>query len=76
MQYCKLYVIYIPEESSLATASPCEVGRSQMVTLAPSRMNLAAVARPRPDAPPVTRPTTFFSMALFKCTLLFFVGLL
>jgi len=36
---------------------PSELGRSQMTTLAPFLMNLSEVARPKPEAPPVTRVT-------------------
>lgn len=48
---------------ALATLWPWEVGRSQRVTLAPSRTNRSTVARPNPEAPPVTKATTFFIMA-------------
>lgn len=42
---------------SLATLSPSDVGRSQNTTLAPFLAKRAAVARPSPDAPPVTSVT-------------------
>lgn len=41
----------------LATTCPDEVGRSQIKTFPPWRTILSAVARPRPEAPPVTRAT-------------------
>ena len=40
---------------SADTASAALVCRSMIATLAPSRANNSAVARPMPDAPPVTR---------------------
>src|SRR5580693_6955922 len=40
---------------SCATARPFEPGRSQMITDAPASCSRMVVARPRPDAPPVTR---------------------
>ena len=40
-----------------ATASPDEVGRSQIKTFHPKRISRSAVARPRPEAPPVTSAT-------------------
>ena len=43
--------------SSLATSSPGELGKSRTTTLAPFLTSLSAVALPRPDAPPVTKPT-------------------
>lgn len=42
-----------------ATASPSDEGRSNIATLLPARANLSAVARPNPEAPPVTRLTPF-----------------
>lgn len=47
--------------SVVATSFPFEVGKSQRITFAPSRTNLSTVARPRPDDPPVTKPTIFCS---------------
>lgn len=40
-----------------ATLGPSEFGKSQMIILAPFLTNLSTVARPSPDAPPVTKPT-------------------
>ena len=37
-----------------ATAAPFEAGRSRIVTFAPTAASEAVVARPNPDAPPVT----------------------
>src|SRR5687767_12265721 len=42
---------------SLATSSPDDPGRSAMTTLAPASTKFSTVARPRPEAPPVTRAT-------------------
>src|SRR5690606_15528093 len=47
---------------SAATCSPGEPGRSAMTTFAPPSVSRAAVARPSPEAPPVTSatdPSTF-----------------
>src|SRR5690348_16334681 len=40
--------------SSRATSAPADAGRSKMTTRAPRSSSSSAVARPRPDAPPVT----------------------
>ena len=47
--------------SDLATSAPSEVGRSHSMTLAPWRRNRSAVARPSPDADPVTKLTIPYS---------------
>jgi hypothetical protein len=39
---------------SAAAASPCSAFKSKIATLAPAARNAFTVARPRPDAPPVT----------------------
>src|SRR6516165_3376796 len=41
--------------SARATAGPFEAGRSSIVTFAPAAASDAAVARPNPEAPPVTK---------------------
>lgn len=40
-----------------ARAAPSEVGRSRITADAPFFTRRSTVARPKPDAPPVTRPT-------------------
>ncbi|TNN32158.1 hypothetical protein EYF80_057683 [Liparis tanakae] len=40
-----------------ASAAPSEEGRSRITADAPLRIRRSTVARPRPDAPPVTKPT-------------------
>ncbi len=45
----------------LATSSPAEAGRSSSATRAPAATSRAAVARPRPEAPPVTTALTVLS---------------
>ena len=49
--------------SSLATFSPSLEGRSAITTLAPFFTSLWTVARPKPEAPPVTRHTAFCKVA-------------
>src|SRR5213594_1928035 len=44
--------------SDFATSAPGEAGRSRMAMRAPAPASRAAVARPRPDAPPVTTART------------------
>src|SRR5919109_345914 len=44
--------------SDFATSAPGDAGRSRMAMRAPAAASRAAVARPRPDAPPVTTPRT------------------
>lgn len=44
-----------------ATSEPFEAGKSQITTLAPFRTSLSAVARPKPDAAPVTSATNPYS---------------
>ena len=45
-------------DNPAATSDPADVGRSQITTRPPCRTILSTVARPRPEAPPVTRATT------------------
>ena len=54
--------------SSLATLSPSLVGRSATTTLAPFRVNLCAVALPKPEAPPVTRQIILCREAIIDFT--------
>lgn len=46
--------------SSLATSAPLDVGRSPRTTFEPARANRSTVARPKPEAPPVTNATALF----------------
>ena len=58
--YCKNCVL-----QTFATESPSDFGKSKMTTPAPRLANLAAAARPRPEAAPVTIadiPKTIFSL--------------
>lgn len=46
--------------NSAATSAPLDVGRSPRITLDPARAKRSTVARPKPDAPPVTNATALF----------------
>src|SRR5262245_27710484 len=47
---------------SFATLTPSDVGRSAMTTLEPCEISFSAVARARPEAPPVTSATMLESI--------------
>lgn len=50
------------DPNDLATSIPSEEGRSHITTEAPILTKRSTVPKPRPDAPPVTSVTTFYSM--------------
>lgn len=61
-QICNILLTSVGEKTAFspswsASSWPADFGKSQMTILAPSRTNLSAVARPRPEAAPVTTPT-------------------